>query len=93
MGNKLTVSPKLVKFLTFSRKSHHPTETLRLVKKDPLLQFYLFSIGLNYRRTLYIKLPLGAFLKCINQCFLEKASNSSFPLLLRMRLEMLCTAN
>ena len=42
MGNKLTVSPKLVKFLTFSRKSHHPTETLRLVKKDPLLQFYLF---------------------------------------------------
>ena len=52
-----------------------------------------FSIGLNYRKTLYIKLPLGAFLKCINQCFLEKASNSSFPLLLRMRLEMLCTAN
>ena len=40
MGNKLTVSPKLVKFLTFSRKSHHPTETLRLVKKDPLLKCY-----------------------------------------------------
>ena len=46
MGKKLTVSPKLVKFLTFSRKSHHLIETLRLVKKDPLLKFYpVFPLG------------------------------------------------